>query len=109
MAMANQPKACLSLRKQASTSQNAKKLGFDLEVTSAYRSYEQQQILWEKYNHDTTKVSEPSCINSPHVKGYAVDVVFVDVNGNLGMNTNVEKLRFVFNIPKTYKTEQPVL
>ena len=53
----------------------AKKEGYQLQVTSAYRSYDQQQKIWDKYGRDSSRVARPSC-TSPHTTGSSVDVVF---------------------------------
>jgi len=61
----------------------ARKKGVELAITSAYRSYASQKLLWDRYGRDTSRVAEPSCTSS-HTLGKAVDVV---IKGGSGMGS----------------------
>lgn len=55
----------------------AKKDGVDLQIESGMRSRAEQQILWDRYGHDTNRVAAPGTSN--HEKGNAID--FKDTPG----------------------------
>jgi len=59
----------------------AAKKGYELSITSAWRSFESQKKLWDKYGRDTSRVARPSCTAS-HTLGKAVDVI---IKGGSGM------------------------
>jgi D-alanyl-D-alanine carboxypeptidase-like protein len=53
----------------------AKKEGYTLKVTNAYRTYHHQYYFWNLYNQNKTMVADPNNCNAPHRLGKAVDVV----------------------------------
>ena len=46
--------------------------GGRITISSGYRSRAEQQVLWEKYGHDTSRVARPGTSN--HERGFAVDL-----------------------------------
>ena len=54
----------------------AKTQGITLVVTSAFRTPQEQEALWDKYNQDPQLVCDPSHLTCPHMIGCAVDVCF---------------------------------
>lgn len=87
--------------------QLAEKEGIKLTITSAYRTLEEQQALWneavKKHGSEASKyVARPS-VNSPHVTGTAVDICidgYCNKMNSGNANLSNEKIQKLQNIMK---------
>jgi D-alanyl-D-alanine dipeptidase len=88
-----------TLQKLEQAQQIATAKGYQLQVTSAYRTYEQQAELRRTKGE---MAAEPSC-NAPHITGKAVDVVlygqrYMTSKGNSVSNMNLGERKELENI-----------
>ena len=65
------------------TGEYADSLGYQIIVSSAWRTYQDQVRLWNKYGQNPARVARPDpSYGAPHQTGGAIDIKIVDKNGN---------------------------